>query len=297
MMRLETFKILLVIALHREWAIKQWDVVAAYLQPHLHHDVYITDVNEDGEIEYWKLNKVLYGLKQAGHEWFKTLSGIMSTFRIYQCIGDEGTCTDQKNTIIIGTHVGDLIGIAPSEAQLDQTERAVVKRVELDKRGKPAKILGMELHWEEEQVALTQTSLIDSLASSSSAARMAQWQKRSLPLNTQSYEKSDQTDKETSGAIPKYQSIIGGLLFIARITRPEISIHVNLLGCGTKNHTHENWEVALRVLRYLYSTKHDGLPLKKAGDLKVKIYADASYGEGSRSQTGVMMTMGHQLIG
>ena len=46
MMRTQTFKILLVIALHRDWAIRQWDVVAAYLQALLQHDVYITDRNE-----------------------------------------------------------------------------------------------------------------------------------------------------------------------------------------------------------------------------------------------------------
>ena len=59
-MRPETLKILLVIALHREWAVRQWDVVAAYLQALLKHDVYITDVNERGETEYWKLDKALY---------------------------------------------------------------------------------------------------------------------------------------------------------------------------------------------------------------------------------------------
>ena len=59
MMRTETFKILLVIALYRNWAIRQWDVVVAYLQALLKHDIYITDINEDGETEYWKLYKAL----------------------------------------------------------------------------------------------------------------------------------------------------------------------------------------------------------------------------------------------
>jgi len=77
MMRPETLKILLVIALHRGWVIRQWDVVAAYLQATLDYDVYVSDINEQGEVEYWKLNKALYGLKQAGHEWFKTLQKIL----------------------------------------------------------------------------------------------------------------------------------------------------------------------------------------------------------------------------
>jgi len=138
MIRLETLKILLVIALHRDWAVRQWDVVAAYLQALLQHDVYITDINEDGETEYWKLNKALYGLKQAGHEWFKTLSQILSTFGMHQCISDEGTYTNitiqpTKAPIIISTHVDDLIGIAPTEKDLDNAEKAIEQRVELDK--------------------------------------------------------------------------------------------------------------------------------------------------------------------
>jgi len=68
MMRPETLKILLVIALYQDWAIQQWDVVAAYLQALLKHDIYVTDINEQGETEFWKLDKALYGLKQAGHE-------------------------------------------------------------------------------------------------------------------------------------------------------------------------------------------------------------------------------------
>ena len=53
-MRPETFKITLVIVLHRDWAIPQWDMVVAHLQTLLKHDAYITDINEEGEVEYWK---------------------------------------------------------------------------------------------------------------------------------------------------------------------------------------------------------------------------------------------------
>ena len=49
MIRLETLKILLIIALHREWEMKQWDVVVAYLQAQLHNDIYISDINEEGQ--------------------------------------------------------------------------------------------------------------------------------------------------------------------------------------------------------------------------------------------------------
>jgi len=87
-----------------------------------HHDVLISDIKKQGKIEYWKLNKALYRLKQAGHEWFKTLEQILATARLHQHIGDKGTYTN------LGTHVGDIVGIAPNEAE---------RYIELEKRGRP----------------------------------------------------------------------------------------------------------------------------------------------------------------
>jgi hypothetical protein len=77
MARLETWRIMLTVALSKGWKIRQWDVVAAYLQAKLEHTVYITDLNEEGKIEYWILHKALYGLKQAAHEWSKKLKQIL----------------------------------------------------------------------------------------------------------------------------------------------------------------------------------------------------------------------------
>ena len=53
------------------------------------------------------------------------------------------------------------------------------------------------------------------------------------------------------------------------------------------------------MLRYLYWTRFKGLCWKKANtnSLEVTIYTDASYGgEEARSQTGVLITLGGQLV-
>jgi hypothetical protein len=137
MMRPETLKTRLIIALYRGWAIRQWDIVPAYLQAPLHHNVYISDINENGEIEYWKLNKALYGLKQAGHGWFKMLQRIFSKEGLYQCTGDERTYTNKKGSLIIGTHVDDLLGIAHTDEELNKVEEGTEKQVESEKRERP----------------------------------------------------------------------------------------------------------------------------------------------------------------
>ena len=117
MSRSETWRILLVLAVQNKWAVRQWDVKAAYLQAPLTHEVYVQDINEKGEIEYWKLNKALYGLKQAGHEWYKTMRNIMTQIGLRQSIGDPGCF--HKDKLIISTHVDDMMAIAATENQLD----------------------------------------------------------------------------------------------------------------------------------------------------------------------------------
>jgi len=120
MMRPEKFKMLLAIALHLGWKVRQWDVVAAYLQAPLHHQVYVSDINENGDTEYWLLHKALYRLKQAGHKWFKTLQEILRKAGLTQCIRDEGTYVGPQT--IIGTHIDDLLAIGSSEEALDKVK-------------------------------------------------------------------------------------------------------------------------------------------------------------------------------
>jgi hypothetical protein len=59
-------------------------------------------------------------------------------------------------------------------------------------------------------------------------------------------------------------------------------------------------QAARQILSYLNSTKHEGLLLRKPTKDKgpeVKIYINAAYGgEESKSQTGVIVTFGGQLI-
>ena len=62
MMCPETPNMLLVFSLYRGWVVKQWHVMAACLEAELHHYVYISEVNKEAEITYWKLHKAVTGV-------------------------------------------------------------------------------------------------------------------------------------------------------------------------------------------------------------------------------------------
>ena len=283
MSRSETWRILLVLAVQNKWAIRQWDVKAAYLQAPLTHEVYVQDINEKGETEYWRLKKALYGLKQAGHEWYKTMKAIMAQVGLQQSIGDPGCFYNPDNKLIISTHVDDMMAVATKESQLNDLEEAIEGHVELDKLGLPKKLLGMELTWTKGMVKLTQTASIDNL-SKEYGLPASNVPTRSLLLNLTLFEPPKEAEEILSPELQKeFQSLVGSLLYINRCTRPEISIQVNLLGRRTANASQLNLQTAMHVLRYLAPSKEKGVTIKRNksqdGKSLLKSYADASYGE------------------
>jgi len=210
------------------------------------------------------------------------------------CIGNEGTYVQQR--VIVGTHVDDLLAIGDKAETLNKLEDGIEESVELEKRGRPERILGMELKLEDSSVILTQSHLIESTHQLYST-QFLQYKKLSLPTNIESFERTNSTDIPRYDKT-KYQALVGSLLFIARMTCVEIAIHVNLLGPLAEDSSTTNYQAVLRVLGYLHSTRSEGVSINKPSYLQLEAYADASYGgPESRSQTGVILTIAQQPIG
>ena len=120
----------------------------------------------------------------------------------------------------------------------------------------------MELTWEQEKgvIKLTQKTAIESLTREFGIVP-TEIPSKSLPLNPEMFK--EPVSKGDLAPLEKYQSLLESLLYIARQTRPEISIHVNLLGHRTSKASHNNMQAALQVLRYLMSTETNGLTIPK----------------------------------
>ena len=67
------------------------------------------------------------------------------------------------------------------------------------------------------------------------------------------------TDPVDHDLLRRYQSIVGGLLYAATNTRPDVAYSVGLLCRAMAKPTKELFDVALRVLSYLHRHKNVGL--------------------------------------
>ena len=154
-----------------------------------------------------------------------------------------------------------MAAFAPKEDDIVKAESAIEQEVELENLGLPTKLLQMELTWRPGYVKLTQQSAIGNLTKEFGIALTIPT--RSLQLNQELYVLPLKEDeKPTIETQKKYQSFVGSLLYIARHTRPAITLHVNLLERRTSHATSNNLKGALQVLRYLASSLEDGIVIK-----------------------------------
>jgi hypothetical protein len=131
-----------------------------------------------------------------------------------------------------------------TQGRLDEIEQIIEKQVELDKRGKPEKMLGIELTWNDnsDEVLLTQKGLIETLAKQYGIVGV----RTSMPSAPHYF--ATESESQPADKI-RYQQIAGGLLFVARMTRPEATIQVNLVGRRATNPSAANMERALNLLK------------------------------------------------
>ena len=99
-----TIRIVLVLAIHKEWPIQQLDVQNAFLHGLLYEEVYMRQFSRFIDPNYphhvCKLHKSLYGLKQAPQQWFQRFSNYLKKLGFCESKADY-SFTFRKGVLII----------------------------------------------------------------------------------------------------------------------------------------------------------------------------------------------------
>ena len=101
----------------------------------------------------------------------------------------------------------------------------------------------------------------------------------------------------------KYQSAIGGLIYLASSYRPDISTAVSQLASFNSNPTESAWRAVIRLYGFLLETKETKLFYRKERQVpkrfKIEIYVDASFNDpnqGNKSRSGYLLFVNGCLI-
>ena len=239
--------------------------------------------DEQGNRLVWALPKALYGGRASGRHWYKMLRKWFTThgFRVSEwdpCLFIK--VDTNGNFHYVGLYVDDLIHVYSDE----EAYKAVIEEYRKDFRGYSelplTEIFNAEVSVTDKFVTLTQTRYIETLqekfleGENVSATR--------TPAHTDLEDivkKAAETGKAQLSAEEhaKYREIVGAILYIATVSRPDVAVAVGLLSRVLEYPNAATLEAAYRVLRYLITTKVLGLRWTVGGDTTLSGMSDANW--------------------
>ena len=273
-----TFRTLLSVSAHRGYHVKQYDIKTAFLHGKLSEEIYMKQ--PPGFVEGSKvcrLNKSLYGLKQAARSWNQELDRVLLCCGCVQSDFDKCLYTLKRDGEIayVLIYVDDLLIAGVSDDVIGYVVKSIQKEFEIKDLGDVSTFLGIEV---EKDAAgnfyVSQRNYINKIVVE---AGLVDAKISKVPLDP-GYEKL-----KSSEHIPdhEYRKLIGMLLYVSVNSRPDVTASVSILSQRMSSPTKVDMNEVKRVIRYLKGTADLKLKVSNVqNELVLKAFSDANLGRG-----------------
>lgn len=266
-----TLRMVLAIAVALDWIILQADVSNAYIHALIDEPVFLRvpdgfpyPVPPDHVLF---VPRAIYGLRQSGKLWGDEFSGFIITLGYKQSVVDKSLFfqNDQLGNLIalLASYVDDVIVATAEPALAHNTLKAIDEKYGLSSKGEISCVLGLQVkvNRDNKTITLHQDELIDEIACAMQVQRTT---KVSCPTGTHATITKNMPYKFMKGAthmntIPEserkdlFRSVLGKMLFIATMTRPDICATVNQLASFSENPTAAHLQTLHTCARFLSS--------------------------------------------
>ena len=148
--RFESFRSLVAVAVQRGLKLHQLDITAAFLNGHLEEEVFMRQpegfVVEGKEHMVCRLKQSLYGLKQSPRCWNSTLDAHLKNMGYIQSSNDPCIYTSSEGELsIIGVYVDDFVIAGESEVRIEQVKTALSQKFDVKDLGELHYFLGVQV--------------------------------------------------------------------------------------------------------------------------------------------------------
>jgi transposase InsO family protein len=292
-----TLRALLAIAAEQDLELHQLDIKTAFLNGELEEQVYMKQPPgyEDGTGKICHLKKTLYGLRQAPRQWHLKLVEILHKMGAQASDADPGlyVLVAQEATVFLLIWVDDILLASSSLAAISLAKKALLSAFDARDLGEAKFFVGLSI---ERKRTNRSIKLAQKLANTDLVTKfgMHEAKSRAVPLSVATKLTLDEDHPLDTTKYP-YSELVGGLLYLAVCTRPDIAQATGCLARYMAQPAVSHWNAALGVLRYLASTQDLGItyePSYTSDDLKG--YADADFAgdiDTRRSTTGYVFTL------
>lgn len=292
-----SIRFLIAVAARKKLRIRQLDAVTAFLNGELHEDIYMLQPEcfNDGSGRVCKLQKSLYGLKQASRAWNQKLNGVLIDCGLRRSEADPCIyfSIEGEDILVLAVYVDDILIFSNNIVRESKLVEQLKSHFKMKDLGEASSVLGVTITRDSEKntIAIDQQNYISKVIEKFG---MKDCNPISTPLDPNqklSSQMSPSTDaeKEEMRDVP-YQEAIGSLMYAAQLTRPDICFPLCLLSRFNKNPGKPHWQAVKRVLRYLAATNNRKLVYRGKDENNTMLgFSDADYGgdlDSGRSTTG-----------
>ena len=266
-MRAASFRTMLSIAAGRKLRLVHFDVSNAFTQAKLDDvDLFVEPapgfeewetINGKRVSKVLHLQQALYGTKQASRLWQETLRAFLVGFGFVPSKADPCVYRYHRGCeeILIGVYVDDIVVAYRGDKAFASFQKAFQSRFKSTFEGKLQWFLGMSIDQHDDfTIHLSHERNIQGMVD------------RYIPHNTVAREYPPNelfnklgratSDVERTKVKPyNYASIVGALLYVAVMSRPDISFHASVLAKYMSDPSEDCCKAATQLLQYLASTK------------------------------------------
>ena len=299
--RWDSIRSLLCIAAIQDYELRQLDVKTAYLNGPLEEEIYMR-VPEGFTFSspYWRLRKGLYGLRQAGRQWYLTLHEAYTALGYARCQSDWSVYTRRSSSSfsMSATSVDDILIASNSKTESDHAASEINEKFTITDSGDAEWILGCRITRDRSKrlLMIDQEQFITSILHqfgmehcNSVGSPLPKWRLTSDLCPTTD-------DERQAAALLPYCAIVGKCMYLSTCTRPDIAYAVRELARFMSNYGPRHFEAAKHLLRYLQGTRSRGIVY---GNLALTMpifrsYADSDWAmsDGRKSISGYVIDCG-----
>ena len=303
MVKHDSLRAVLAVAAQMDLHMLQLDVKTAFLNGDLHEELYMAQpssfVVKGREAEVCKLNRSLYGLKEASRAWNQKFHGFLTKFGFIRSSADSFVYVkgEESSLTLIAMWVDDGLICSSDIKKLDSVVENLSQNFEMTcgpvdcfvgiriTRGRFKKTIHLS---QENYIArlLEKFSLSDCFARAVPAD----------PFTRLSKDLGQDSEEEDERLALMYREAVGSLIYAVTCTRPDIAFAVNQVSQFSCRPTRAHWEAVKRILSYLKGTSSYGITFGSNGtnERTLIAYSDADFAanvDDRRSTTGVLLIL------
>jgi len=291
--KFNSIRTLIALAAEHDLELHQMDVKTAFLNGNLEEDIYMQQpegfVKKGEQNKVCKLQRSLYGLKQAGRAWYQMIDNTLIQMGFKRTHADNCIYVFNKDGVlmIMAIYVDDLIMLANNLQSLNALKAELGRKFEMKDLGEAHFCLGIQIvrNRAKKTISINQRQYIENILK---RFNMSDCKPVGTPMdaNTKFFKKSDDNDGGCDEKL--YQQAIGSLMYAMLGTRPDTAFAVGALSRFNSNPGRLHWQAVKRVFRYLQGTKGHSLEYRANGKPLVG-FCDADWAgdvDDRRSTTG-----------